>query len=108
MLQPMLDKDIKVEAFVEKKVQHIKAKSMTVSIQVGGDDEGRIATTPDISSPPYILKVGLMCITIPPTAEVKPNFRTPPESCNTGLSGLLTPEYPAPQFDKVVKMRESQ
>jgi hypothetical protein len=95
VLKPMLDKDIHVDA-LKKKVQHIKAKPRTVSIQVGGDDEGRIATTPDISAPPYILKVGLMCITIPPTAEVKPNFRTPPESCNTGLSGLLTPDYPAP------------
>ena len=41
--------------------------------------------TTAITSPPYILKVGLVCIAIPPTDEVKPNFRTPP---STGLSGL--------------------
>jgi hypothetical protein len=68
-----------VEVFAaKKKVQLTKAKPRTVSIQVRGDDEGRIVTTPVISPPPYILKVGLFCIAIPPTDEVKPNFRTPP------------------------------
>ena len=80
MLQPMLDKDIKVEAMEKKQVQHIKAKPRTVSIQVGEDDEARIDATAAVTPPPYMLKVGLVCIAIPPTDEVKPNFRTPP-SC---------------------------
>ena len=82
VLQPMLDKDIKVEAFAATKKGHkLKAKPRTVSIQAGGDDEGRISITPAILPPPYILKVGLFCIAIPPTDEVKPNFRTPPTPC---------------------------
>jgi hypothetical protein len=74
----MLDKDIKVEVFAtQKKFQHIKAKPRTVSFQVGGD-EGRIATTPDIFPPPYVLKLGQFYIEVPPEDDVKPNFRTPP------------------------------
>ena len=73
----MLDKDIKVEAMEKKQVQHIKVKPRTVSIQVGEDDEARIHATVAVT-PPYMLKVGLVCIAIPPTDEVKPNFRTPP------------------------------
>jgi hypothetical protein len=41
-------------------------------------DEGRIATTPDILSPPYVLKLGQFCFEVPPEDDVKPNFRTPP------------------------------
>ena len=78
VLQPMLDKDIKVEVLVEKKVQNCKAKPRTVSIQVGGDDEGRTATTHVISPPPFIVKFGQFCVEVPPKDEVKPNFRTPP------------------------------
>ena len=79
VIQPMLDKDIKVDMVaVKKKVQHIKAKSRMVSSQVGGDDEGRISITPVISPPPDILKFGSFLFAIPPTDEVKPNFRTPP------------------------------
>ena len=76
--QPMLDKDIKVDTVVvKKKVQHIMVKSRTVSPQVGGD-EGRISITPIISPHHDILKLGSFCFAIPPTNEVKPNFRTPP------------------------------
>jgi hypothetical protein len=79
VLQPTLDKDIKVEVFaVHKKSQNVKAKPRTVSFQVGGDDEGRIATTPDILPPPYVLKLGQFCFEVPPEDDVKPNFRTPP------------------------------
>jgi hypothetical protein len=42
-----------------------------------GDDEGRIATTPDILPPPYVLKLGQFCFEVPPEDDVKPNFRTP-------------------------------
>ena len=79
VLQPMLDKDIKVDALtMTTKVQHIKAKPRTVSSQVGGDDEGRISIASIISPPPDILKFGSFCFAIPPMDEVKPNFRTPP------------------------------
>jgi hypothetical protein len=55
----MLSKDIKVEVFAtQKKFQHIQAKPSTVSFQVGGDDEGRVASTPDILPRPYVLKLG--------------------------------------------------
>jgi hypothetical protein len=58
-LQPILDKDIKVEVLAApKKSQHVTAKPRTVCFQVGGDDEGRIATTHDILPPPYVLKLG--------------------------------------------------
>ena len=77
---------------VKKKVQHNKEKPRTVSIQEGENDEGSIATAPDVSPTHYVLKVGLVSIAIPPADEVKPNFRTPP--C-TGLSGLRAPDYPA-------------
>jgi hypothetical protein len=79
VLQPMLDKDIKVDMFAaQKKVQHIQAKLRTVSFQVGGDDKGSIATTPNILPPPYVLKLGQFCFEVPPEDDVKPNFRTPP------------------------------
>ena len=55
-------------------------KPRMVSIQVGGDDEGMIATAPIIASTPYVLKFGPFCVEIPPEDEVKPNFRTPPVS----------------------------
>ena len=42
-------------------------------------DEARIHATAAVTPPPYMLKVGLVCIAIPPTDEVKPNFRTPPK-----------------------------
>jgi hypothetical protein len=75
----MLDKDIKVEVLAApKKSQHVTAKPRTVSFQVGGDDEGRIATTPDILPPLYVLKLGQFCFEVPPADDVKPNFRTPP------------------------------
>ena len=81
MLQPMLDKDIKVDAFaVKTKVQDIKVKPRTVSFQVGGDDEERISTTPPISPPPNTLKFGQFCVVMPPEDLVKPNFRTPPSA----------------------------
>jgi hypothetical protein len=41
-------------------------------------DEGRIATTPDIFPPPYVLKLGQFCFEVPSEDDVKPNFRTPP------------------------------
>jgi hypothetical protein len=79
MLQPMLDKDIKVDVFAtQKKIQHIKAKPRMVSFQVGGDDKGSIATTPNILPPPYVLKLGQFFFEVPPEDDVKPNFRTPP------------------------------
>ena len=80
VLHPMLDKDIKVQlAAVEKKVQSINGKPRTVSIQVGGDDEGRISTLPVIAPPPPLtIKFGLFSVEVPPEDEVKPNFRTPP------------------------------
>jgi hypothetical protein len=79
VLQPTLDKDIKVDVFAaQKKVQHIKAKSRMVSFQVGGDDKGSIATTPNILPPPYVLKLGQFCFEVPPEDDVNPNFRTPP------------------------------
>ena len=79
VLQPMLDKDIKVDAFaVKTKVQDNKVKPRTVSFQVGGDDEERIPTTPPFSPPPNTLKFGPFCVVMPPEDEVKPNFRTPP------------------------------
>jgi hypothetical protein len=75
----MLDKDIKVDVFAaQKKVPHIKAKQRTVSFQVGGDDEGSIAATPNILPPPYVLKLGQFCVEVPPEDDVKPNFRTNP------------------------------
>jgi hypothetical protein len=61
-----------------KKSQHITAKSRIVSCHVGGDDEERIATTPDILPPPYVLKLGQFCFEVPPEDDVKPNFCTPP------------------------------
>ena len=77
----MLDKDIKVGAVAVKiKVQDTKVKPRTVSFQVGGDDEGRIPTTPPMSPPPNILMFGQICVEMPSKDEVKPNFRTPP-SC---------------------------
>jgi hypothetical protein len=42
------------------------------------NDEGRIATTPDILPPSYVLKLGQFCFEVPPEDDVKPNFRTPP------------------------------
>ena len=80
VLQPMLDKDIKVDVFAgKKKVQSIKGKPRTVSIQLGGDDEGRISAIPAIAPPPPLtIKFGLFSVEIPPEDEVKPNFRTPP------------------------------
>ena len=41
-------------------------------------DEARIHAMAAVTPPTYMLKVGLVCIAIPPTDEVKPNFRTPP------------------------------
>jgi hypothetical protein len=41
-------------------------------------DEGRIATTPDILPPLYVLKLGQFYFEVPPKDVVKPNFRTPP------------------------------
>jgi hypothetical protein len=79
VLQPMHDKDIKVDVFAaQKKVQHKKAKPRTVSFQVGGDDKGSIATTPNILPPPYVLKLGQFYFEVPPEDAVKPNFQTPP------------------------------
>jgi hypothetical protein len=76
----MFDKDIKVNVFAaQRKVQHIKAKPRTVSFQVGGDDKGSIATTPNILPPPYVLKLGQLCFQVPPEDDVKPNFCTPPK-----------------------------
>ena len=81
VLQPMLDKDIKVDAFAMKtKVPDSKVKPRTVSFQVGGDDEERIPATPPISPPPNTLKFGPFCVVMPPADEVKPNFRTPPSA----------------------------
>jgi hypothetical protein len=45
-------------------------------------DEGRIATTPDILPPPYVLKLGQFYFEVPPADDVKPNFRTPPMVCH--------------------------
>ena len=79
VLHPMVDKDIKVDAFaVKKKVQVTKAKPRTVSFQVGGDDEGRTSITPSDSPPLHIVKIGQFCVEVHPEDEVKPNFRTPP------------------------------
>jgi hypothetical protein len=61
-----------------KMSQHVTVKPRTVSFQVGGDDEGRIATTPDILPPPYVLKLGQFSFEVPPKDDVKTNFRTPP------------------------------
>jgi hypothetical protein len=41
-------------------------------------DEGRIATTPNILQPSYVLKLGQFSVEVPPKDNVKPNFRTPP------------------------------
>jgi hypothetical protein len=41
-------------------------------------DEGRIATTPDILPPLYVLKLGQFCFEVPLEDAMKPNFRTPP------------------------------
>jgi hypothetical protein len=49
-----------------------------VSFQVGGDDTGSIATTPNILPPPYVLKLRQFCFKVPPEDDVKQNFRTPP------------------------------
>ena len=80
VLHPMLHKDIKVQlAAVEKKAQNIKGKPRTVSIQVGGDAEGRISAISAIAQPPPLtIKFGLFFVEVPPEDEVKPNFRTPP------------------------------
>ena len=79
MLQPMLDKDIKVNILtVTAKVPSDKLKPRTVSFQVGGDDEGRISIPAMAPPPPYILVVGAFSFAVPPQDEVKPNFRTPP------------------------------
>jgi hypothetical protein len=63
----MLDKDIKVDVFAaQKKVKHIQAKPRTVSFQVGGDNKGSIATTPNIFPPRYVLKFGQFFFEVPP------------------------------------------
>ena len=79
MLEPMCDRDIKVNVLaVQKKVPSVKLKPRTVSSQVGGDDEGRMPISATSPPPPFILIVGTFSFAVPPEDEVKPNFRTPP------------------------------
>jgi hypothetical protein len=40
--------------------------------------EVRIATTPDILPPPYVMKLGQFCFEVPLEDDVKPTFHTPP------------------------------
>jgi hypothetical protein len=51
---------------------------VSVTTESWSVDKGRIATTPDILPPPYVLKLGQFCIEVPPKDDVKPNFWTTP------------------------------
>jgi hypothetical protein len=72
---------LELKAFFEKAKKYAPGIMLTISPSVAsatGTDEGRIATTPDILPPSYVLKLGQFCFEVPPEEDVKPNFRTPP------------------------------
>jgi hypothetical protein len=68
---------IKSLGLVEDKLRKHSPEKKSTCYEDKGNDEGRIATTPDILPPPYVLKLGQFCFEVPPEDAVKSNFWTP-------------------------------